>query len=135
MNNFILCLGLFDSWSTLDVFWLGVLIYSRVLDLEWNEWCWFFAFNSFAYRFSRFFEIKNRTGPDRNRSVWLGFGSVSVFFQKKKKNRFGWFFQFKTEPNRKCSPLAICVLLEKWWLTFDDVFFFPVIFLDFPFMV
>jgi len=84
-----------------------VLIYSRVLDLGWNQCCWFLAFNSFAqcrennscekasywrvreeiwaYRFSQFFEIKNRTGPNRNRSVWLGFGSVSVCFFKKKK--------------------------------------------------
>jgi hypothetical protein len=98
-----------------------VLIYSRVLDLGWNQWCWFLAFNSFAqcrennscekasywrvreeiwaYRFSRFFEIKNRTGPDRNRSVWLGFGSVSVFFFKKKKTvLFFFIFKNRTEP-------------------------------------
>jgi len=43
------------------------------------------------YRFSRFFYIKNRTKPNRNRSVWLGFGSVSVAFFLKKKFRFGWF--------------------------------------------
>jgi hypothetical protein len=110
-----------------------VLIYSRVLDLRWNQWCWFLAFNSFAqcrennscekasywrvreeiwaYRFSRFFEIKNRTGPDRNRSVWLSFGSVSVFFQKKKPVWLFFIVKNRTEPKmitpKKCIDLGL----------------------------
>jgi hypothetical protein len=39
--------------------------------------------------------------PNRNRSVWLGFG---FFFQK--KNSVWLLFLIKTEPNRKWSPLA-----------------------------
>jgi len=55
-------------------------------------------------RFEPVFVLKNRTEPNRNRSVWPGFGSVSVFFSKK-KFWFGYFFLIKTEPNRKLSPL------------------------------
>jgi hypothetical protein len=33
------------------------------------------------------------------------------------------------------ETMARCVLLEKRWLSFGDVFFFPAIFLDFPFMM
>ena len=51
----------------------------------------------------RFFYWKNQTEPNRNRSVWPGFGSVSVFFQK--KNSVWLLFLIKTEPNRKWSPL------------------------------
>jgi hypothetical protein len=40
--------------------------------------------------------------PNRNRSVWLGFG---FFFQK--KNSVWLLFLIKTEPNRKWSPLVI----------------------------
>ena len=53
---------------------------------------------------NRFFPYKNRTEPNQNRSVWPGFGSVSVFFRK--KNISVWLlFLIKTEPNRKWSPL------------------------------
>ena len=42
---------------------------------------------------------KKRTEPNRNRSVWPGFGSVSVFFCQKKIFRFSYFFdKNRTEP-------------------------------------
>jgi len=44
------------------------------------------------------FALKNRTEPNRNRSVWTGFGSVSVFFFL--KNSVWLLFLIKTEPNR-----------------------------------
>jgi hypothetical protein len=53
-------------------------------------------------RFEPVFALKK---PNRNRSVWPGFSSVSVFFQK--KNSVWLLFLIKTEPNRKWSPL-IC---------------------------
>jgi hypothetical protein len=42
--------------------------------------------------------LKSRTGPDRNRSVWLGFGSVSFFFQKKKPVWLFFIVKNRTEP-------------------------------------
>ena len=99
------------------------MIYSRVLDLEWNEWYWFLAFNSFAYRFFWFFEIKNRTGSTRFR-FWLGFGSVSVFFQKKKKESVWLFFsvQNRTEP----KMLTLDKRMPKGLLLFlATIFFLP----------
>jgi hypothetical protein len=111
-----------------------VLIYSRVLDLGWNQWYWFLAFNSFAqcrennscekasywrvreemwaYRFSWFFEIKNRTGPGRNQSVWLGFG---FFFQKK----LVWLFfivKNRTEPKMVTPTFGYCVTELQYWV-------------------
>jgi len=98
-----------------------VLIYSRVLDLGWNQWCWFLAFNSFAqcrennscekasywrvreeiwaYRFSRFFEIKNRTGPDRTGRFDLVSVRFRFLFSKKKKPVWLFFIvKNRTEP-------------------------------------
>jgi hypothetical protein len=49
-----------------------------------------------------------KTEPNRNRSVWTGFG----FF---KKNSVWLLFYFiKTEPNRKWSPLAYRVVMLLW---------------------
>jgi len=92
-----------------------VLIYSRVLDLRWNQWCWFLAFNSFAqcrennscektsywrvreeiwaYRFSQFFEIKNRTGPKL-----VGLTRFRFFFSKKKLVWLFFIVKNRTEP-------------------------------------
>ena len=47
--------------------------------------------------------LKSKTELDRTETG--RFDSVSVSFFLKKENRFGCFFQFKTEPNQKCSPL------------------------------
>jgi len=60
------------------------------------------------------FVLKNQT---ENRSVWTGFG----FF---KKNRFGYLFLIKTEPNRKWSPLIYTIfatvngIIITWLKTF-----------------
>ena len=55
-------------------------------------------------RFEPVFALKNQTEPNRNRSVWPGFGSVSVFFSKKKISV--WLsFLIKIELNRKWSLL------------------------------
>ena len=53
--------------------------------------------------------LKSRTEPDRTETD--RFDSVSVFFFFLKKNRFGCFFQFKNETNRKCSPLLEMVTM------------------------
>jgi hypothetical protein len=51
----------------------------------------------FAYRFFQFWASKTDPKPNRNRSVWAGFGSgLFVFFLW-----FGCFLWVKTEPNRK----------------------------------
>jgi len=59
------------------------------------------------------FLIKNRTEPNRNRSVWTGSGSVWIF--KFFKIWFWLVFWVKTEPNRICSPLFnIPVILSSY---------------------
>jgi len=50
-------------------------------------------------RFEPVFVLKK---PNRNRSVWTGFG-----FLKKIKFQFNYFFLIKTEPNQKWSPLIL----------------------------
>ena len=60
-------------------------------------------------RFEPVFAIKK---PNRNRSVWPGFGSVSVFFSKKKKISVWLLLLIKTEPNRKWSPLVIIIISQ-----------------------
>jgi hypothetical protein len=52
--------------------------------------------------------FKSRTEPDRNRSVWLGFGSVSVCFFKKKKPIWLFFVvKNRTEP-KMITPSHAC---------------------------
>jgi hypothetical protein len=50
--------------------------------------------------------LKNRTELNRNRSVWPGFGSVSVFFSKKKNfNLVTFFDKNRTEP-KMITPIS-----------------------------
>jgi hypothetical protein len=46
--------------------------------------------------------------PNRNRSVWPGFGFFFNFFF-----RFGYFYLIKTEPNQKWSSLVYTCFIMK----------------------
>jgi hypothetical protein len=73
----------------------------------------------------------NRTKPNRNRSVWTGFGSV--FFLKK----LVWlFFYMKTKANRKCSPLPLIASYKLHRISFSSTIspnFFISLILDHKF--
>jgi len=60
--------------------------------------------------------------PNRNRSVWPGFGSDSVFFSKKKISVW-LLFLIKTEPNRKWSPLIYTIFVARAVLLARQNFF------------
>ena len=64
------------------------------------------------------FALKNRTEPNRNRSVWPGFGSVSVFFFKKKYFGLVTFFdKNRTEPKMITPTHYSCLtayIKQKW---------------------
>jgi len=64
-------------------------------------------------RFEPVFSLKKRTEPNRNRSVWPGFGSVSVLFFKKKIISVRLLFLIKTEPKMITSNYYNLFFLVK----------------------